>query len=466
MKKFLVLLSLFSWPLLLLAQLTIKVTSIPGNTPAGTSIYVAGTFNGWNPENPDYILDENQDGTYQITIETAPGEVKFKFTRGGWATVEGNANGNFQPDHVVNYPGGEQTVELPILSWEDLGGSNSTATDEVQIIATDFYMPQLNRNRRIWIYLPPDYENSEKYYPVLYMHDGQNVFDASTSFSGEWEVDESLNALFADGDEGIIVVGIDNGGASRTDEYVPWVHPQYGGGEGDAYINFIVETLKPHIDENFRTRPEREYTGLMGSSLGGLISLYGAIEHQDVFSKAGIFSPAFWIAPQAYEHVSSTGKEQDMRIYFLAGEQESASMVSNMQQMYNTLLTAGFANTELFFLTHGDGQHSEWYWAREFPDAYIWLYANVGTTATTAQLQNTRLGISPNPADSTIELNYTMDIKNPFLEILALDGKVVMERQRLRNTSLDVSRLAPGTYLLNLYDRRDLRAAKPFIILR
>ena len=454
-------------PLYLLAQLTLKVTSVPENTPIEDDIYATGTFNNWDPQNDNFILTNNGDGTYEIAITTAPGEVKFKFTRGGWNTVEGNAQGNFQPDHVVNYQGGAQTVELPILSWEDLAGNNSTAAGNVTILSESFYMPQLNKNRRIWVYLPPDYQVSNKSYPVLYIHDGQNVFDAATSFSGEWEVDESLNSLFEDGDEGIIVVAIDNGGASRFDEYSPWVHPQYGGGQGDEYMAFLVETLKPHIDANYRTRPEREHTGLMGSSMGGLISLYGAIQYQEVFSKAGVFSPAFWVAPEAYTHVTSTGKQEDMRIYLLAGEQESESMVPDMQQMYNTLLEAGFDESELFFNTHADGQHSEWYWAREFPGAYIWLYSNSSTVTSTGSIpEPISLRLLPNPTDSLVRFKFDQNIKNPRIAIYTTDGTLVLKRQRLSTDTLNVSTFPNGMYILNVYNKRKLVASQRLVIVR
>ncbi|MEO6039149.1 MAG: alpha/beta hydrolase-fold protein, partial [Saprospiraceae bacterium] len=238
------------------AQLTIKVTAIPANTPPGSSIYIAGNFNNWDPGDATKILTALGGGQFSIVLNPPNGTVEFKLTRGSWATVEGDANGNQQANHVTTYNGQPKTVEVPILTWEDQGsGSTGTAAPNVQIMDTDFYIPQLNRSRRIWLYLPPDYASTTKKYPVLYMQDAQNLFDASTSFSGEWEVDESLNDLHAQGDYGCIVVGIDNGGSHRLDEYSPWVNPDYGGGEGDEYLEFMVNTLKPYIDANYRTLP-------------------------------------------------------------------------------------------------------------------------------------------------------------------------------------------------------------------
>ena len=202
----------------------------------------------------------------------------------------------------------------------------------------------------------------------------QNLFDVNSSLSGEREIDESLNELFDKGDEGVIVIGIDNGSVSRIDEYSPWINSEYGGGEGDEYVNFIVETLKPYVDSSFITMPDRLNTGIMGSSLGALISFYAAIEHQDVFSKAGIFSPSFWFSDEVYAHVDTTGKKYDMDIYLLGGEQEGDDLIQDMNDMIIILHNAGFEDSEIKMITHQDGQHSECYWCREFPHGYLWLF--------------------------------------------------------------------------------------------
>lgn len=436
------------------AQLTIKLTALPINTPANATIYIAGTMNNWDPGSPSYALTHNTDGTYQITLNVGAGTQEFKFTRGSWPTVEGNANGSYLPNRSLQYGGGNQMVQLQIQSWEDLGtGGSGTAAPNVSVISNDFYIPQLNRYRRVWIYLPPNYVTSGKRYPVLYMHDGQNVFDATTSFSGEWEVDESLNELFGQGDGGAIVVAIDNGAANRINEYSPWVHPTYGGGQGDQYVNFIVETLKPYIDDHYRTLPDRLHTGIMGSSMGGLISMYAAIEHQDVFGKAGIFSPAFWFSSQCYAHVSSKGKQADMRIYLLAGQPEdNGSVVNDLYAMYNTLLNAGFGVNELNIVTHSDGQHSEWYWAREFPAAYQWLFANDGAVSTKPRSTPAKIDLSPNPTDSIVYVKSDRNLRKPYYQVLSTKGETLINRTSLKNKTINLASLSSGMYIVLVYD--------------
>jgi len=413
------------------AQLTLKINAIPVNTPVGANIHVVGSFNNWDPADATKVLSFMGSGQYQIELYPAVGQVNFKFTRGSWTTVEGNAIGNYLPDRVLTYNGQPTTVNLSILSWEDLGssGANGTASANVHILDQDFYLPQLNRNRRIWIYLPPDYQSTAKKYPVLYMHDGQNLFDQNTASFGEWEVDESLNELQAQGDWGCIVVGIDHGSQYRFDEYSPWVNSQYGGGQGDEYVEFIVNTLKPYIDANFRTLPGRLTTGIAGSSMGGLISMYAFAERQDVFAKAGIFSPAFWFADnEPVNHVANHPKQGNARVYFISGADEEANgnqsnyVVEDMQAVANAMTTAGFSPGEKSFNVKSDGQHSEWFWAREFPDAYKWLFADF--TSSSIESGNTQpLEIFPNPARSWFRFAGTNDGAKIDYLIIGSDGK-------------------------------------------
>ena len=361
------------------AQVTLRVPSIPENTPEGARLYVAGNFNGWNPGDPAYELTE-KDGVWSVVIPEGTGQAEFKFTRGTWQTAEGGENGGFRDNRTFMFTDESQTLDLSILSWEDLAeGDRSTAASNVSVLAEEFYMPQLDRYRKIWLYLPPDYDTSTKSYPVIYMHDGQNVFDAETAFAGEWEVDETLNALFEQGDHGAIVVAVDNGGDQRLDEYSPWVNAEYGGGEGDAYVQFIAETLKPYIDENFRTLPGAEYTALIGSSMGGLISTYGALEQADMFGKIGAFSPSYWFALEDLNRyvAGSTADLSDTRIYFVASANESASMASNVYAMQTALEAKGLEPGNSVVKIDSYGGHNEAYWRGEFAAAYQWLFDDV-----------------------------------------------------------------------------------------
>ena len=369
----LVLLMLFD-SIQICAQLSISIINLPESKQETENIYFAGNINGWNPCDTAYQFLKNKNGIYNITFNPPLGKIEFKFTRGSWSSVESNKQNQDIENRIINYTGIQKTIDLFIEGWKEEKLIVSTAAKNVTILKEKFYIPQLYRERKIWIYLPPDYHTTDKSYPVLYMHDGQNLFDASSSFSGEWGVDESLNSLFDEGQKGVIVIGIENGREYRVDEYTAWQNTKYGGGEGDKYVNFIVETLKPYVDANYRTLTNRQHTGIMGSSLGGLISFYAALKHQNVFSKAGVFSPSFWFSEEVYEFAKTTRKQYDMRIFMLGGELESDSLVEEMSKMATILKNNGFQDSEIKLVTHIDGKHNEAYWQREFSGCYLWLF--------------------------------------------------------------------------------------------
>ena len=379
--RFLALLLLYA-PAAGFAQVTVTVQQTPTYyTPLLDTLFIAGTFNNWNPGDPAYALLPNGNGGYSTTLTAAQGStVEYKFTRGGWDRVETQAGGGFLPNRSFTY-NGPATIADSIRDWDDLAGPH-TAVGSTRILDLDFGIPQFNRTRRVWIYFPQGYDNSSQRYPVVYMHDGQNLFDELyTAFGTEWAIDESMEDIQNNQGLPAIVVGVDNGGGNRIAEYTPWSHPQYGGGDGEAYVDFLVQTLKPFIDANFRTLPQREYTAIAGSSLGGLISFYAALERPDIFSKAGVFSPSFWFSDSAFVHAAAQGHSQPMRIYMVGGDNESATMVPNMYRMRDTLLAHGFSAGELNLVSHADGQHSEWYWAREYPACFNWLFQGTSLSA-------------------------------------------------------------------------------------
>jgi len=365
------------------AQLTIELTT-PLSTPAGSSIYVAGTFNGWNPAAPEYRLVSAGSGVYRLTLPDAVrGPVELKFTLGSWETVETDSAGGGVTNRTgLVPPEGSATYRATVGGWRD--GSMppprpSTARASVSVMDTAFSIPQLGRTRRVWIYLPPDYAHSSRRYPVLYMHDGQNVFDDATSFSGEWGVDEALDSLHAAGDPGVIVVAVDHGGTRRLHEYSPWTNARYGGGEGDEYVDFLVGTLKPFIDRHYRTRPDRLSTGIAGSSMGGLISLYAVLRYPEVFGRAGVFSPALWFAPEVFAMArGARPAAPDTRIYMVTGGREGNEpevYSGDHLRMVDTLAAAGFRpGVEVEAHLRPEGTHSEGFWRREFPAAYRWLF--------------------------------------------------------------------------------------------
>jgi predicted alpha/beta superfamily hydrolase len=251
----------------------------------------------------------------------------------------------------------------------------STALPGVRLLAQPLAMPGLARQRQVRLYLPPGYASSGKRYPVLYMHDAQNLFDDASAYAGEWQVDETLDALSREGKLELIVVGIDNGGARRMTELNAWDSARFGAGEGRQYMDFIVGTVKPLIDSTYRTLPGRADTAIMGSSMGGLASHYAITQYPQVFSKAGVFSPAYWTAPAAFDFVASQRLPADARVYLLMGEKEGDTMVPDVVRMAAVLGASGHpAQGSVLKIVPG-GQHNEQFWRSQLREALLWMFA-------------------------------------------------------------------------------------------
>lgn len=248
--------------------------------------------------------------------------------------------------------------------------ASSTASHRVQILP-DIWMDQLQRQRTIRVYLPDGYGKSDRRYPVLYMHDGQNLFDDATAYAGEWGVDETLSELQSARGLALIVVGIDNGGDARINELKPFDHPKYGPGEGEAYLDFLVRELKPRIDREYRTLAGRDHTAIMGSSLGGLMSHVAITRYPETFSRAGIFSPAYWIAPAFFQEARQS-LPADSRLYLLAGGREGEEMVSDYRRM--TALLKDSQEAAVLHRLAPQGEHNERFWRSELKAAIEWLF--------------------------------------------------------------------------------------------
>lgn len=279
---------------------------------------------------------------------------------------------------------------MEIATWQDYLADKSagehTISGDIKILK-DLYSPQLENHRDILIYLPAAYETGAAHYPVIYMHDGQNLFDAHTSFAGEWQVDETLLALENDGIVAI-VVGLPNIGPERLNEYSPFHNPRLGGGKGAAYLDFIVQTVKPLIDSQFRSLPDRAHTGILGSSMGGLISLYGFFSQPQTFGFAGVLSPALWFADRAIFPYIQRQPYHPGRLYLDMGTAEYP--VKNWQKLvpariynpscadtrrlYADLKHKGYQpEVTLRYVEDAGAAHNEVAWARRLPDALRFL---------------------------------------------------------------------------------------------
>jgi predicted alpha/beta superfamily hydrolase len=439
-----------------LSAQVISIQSVPGNTPPGDTLFWAGGLNGWNPGNPSWAFAGVFPGPYYLTLPSGTGSTSYKVTRGSWATVEGNASGGFLPNRTYTY-GQADTVPISVASWEDLGTGNSTATANVQVIQPPLWMSALQRPRTIRVYLPPGYDTSAEHYPVLYLLDGQNLFDVATAFAGEWQVDESLNALAAQGWPKVIAIGIDNGGANRLDEYTPWSHPSYGGGDAALFLDFLIQDLKPWVDSAFRTLPQRAHTAIGGSSLGGLFSLYAALDQGQVFSKALVFSPSIWFSDSIWPWAAGQSPLTDVRLYFLSGTAEGGGSVTvQADSMVDLLQQQGWAAVHHAAIP--GGTHTEGFWASQFQDGFKYLFApSAGLTD-----QSSEDTLYPNPTTGTFYLPASWG-QALGVEIINTQGQTVL---RARSSPLQPMHFQaePGIYFVRFQNEKGQTGVKPLVI--
>ena len=246
----------------------------------------------------------------------------------------------------------------------------------------NFYSPQLRNYRSLIIYLPPSYsENTFKRYPVLYMHDGQNIFQASTAFGGvEWGVDETANTLVQHGlMEETLIVGIYNTGANRIYEYAPCCDPTYGGGGANLYERFVIDTVKPWIDSRYRTLTGREDTAMMGSSLGGLVSFYIGRRNPATFSKVAGMSSSFWWNNQALTRTVETSTAHvPVSFYIDAGTVNDR--LSETTRMRDALVAGGYVQgRDLYYYIANGASHNETSWAARVYIPLEYLFPWQGT---------------------------------------------------------------------------------------
>lgn len=247
----------------------------------------------------------------------------------------------------------------------------------IEVIEEEYEIPQLNATRKISALLPHDYYETDKQYPVLYLQDGQNLFNPLAPF-GDWAIDKSMIKLAEQGFSDIIIIAIDHGEKERVLEYLPYYHPRFGKGKGKFYIEFMIEKLIPYVNKNYRTLTDFEHTGIGGSSMGGLISFYAGLANPGVFGKMMIFSPSLWISKMIFDHTKSFEPLNQAKIYLYAGGQESEHHLPNVQKLESIIrkkMVQGH-QIDLHFSINESGKHTEVHWREEFPKALKWLYFN------------------------------------------------------------------------------------------
>jgi predicted alpha/beta superfamily hydrolase len=234
------------------------------------------------------------------------------------------------------------------------------------------WSPQLRNRRGVDVYLPESYGQGRRRYPVVYLQDGQNLSDPSVAFCGNtWRLLDGLPWLAERGIEPI-VVGIHNTPA-RLSEYSPFEDAKHGGGDGDRYARFLIDTVKPRIDEAYRTRKDRASTVVGGSSMGGLISLYAFFRRPSVFGAAAVLSPSIWFGGRQILDFVQDARLTRGRVYLDVGTNEGAATLRDARTLNRLLRRKGYKGDALRYLEAQGAQHREADWAWRLPLALEFL---------------------------------------------------------------------------------------------
>ena len=328
-----------------------------------SQVFIAGNieeFGNWNPG--IVLLDNMGNKTWSKKFRVPKGfRIEYKFTKGSWAT-EALGSDSSVPQNSVLIANSDTSFDITIMNWRDK--FNFTVKGQItgKVDYHKNFVIEGLKPRDIFVWLPPGYDlESDKRYPVLYMHDGQNLVDPRKSNTFiDWQIDETADSLIRNGEiEPIIIVGIDNTD-NRGTEYSKT-------SLGELYMKLIVEEIKPFIDKNYRTLPDRLNTAVGGSSMGGLISFIMAWDYPEVFSKAACFSPAFKFRDFNYidQIKNYTGKKKNLMFYIDNGGVGLESILQpGIDEMMEVLKKKGYNEERDFFLfIDKEAEHNEAAWA-------------------------------------------------------------------------------------------------------
>ncbi len=350
------------------------IVSVPNSTPDNEKICITGNTNQLsNWDGAGIPLEEIGPNLYSYSGSFPIGQnIEFKFTRGSFASVEKTSQGLEIQNRQLKIYENNKVHKAFVEAWADqLGDQNSNNKPNITgnyKILKNIPSKYLKPIRTVVVWLPETYNHTEaqKYrYPVIYMHDGGNLFDPGTSFGGmDWGVDEAMHEGTKAGYlKDAIVVGVYNT-VDRMSEYTPFPDPKHKGGNGENYAKFMVKELKPLIDSKFRTLPDRENTFIGGSSLGGLISLYIGISRPKVFSGIIAMSPSIWWANGGIINwlLENKVSEFDGKIWVDMGTREGEEAIEFSRKLSQTIKSECPAYTGLIYKEFTGGTHSEGSW--------------------------------------------------------------------------------------------------------
>lgn len=393
------------------------VTDKSGKATTDSPIYVASSHNGWSPSDPSQRFTQRSDSKWQLSLKKPKLDSKmaFKLTRGSWEQVEVTADFKDIDNRLLPLvdvsglaPGAQPTIELVVERWRDerpeepkkfgVNPYRAVKVADGRVARVEVAGGGTVVTRDLFVWLPPGYDdsaNAARTYPVLYLNDGQNLFDAPDSVpGGGWKVDQVASKLIKEGTiQPLIIVGIPNTGAKRVVEYLPVQAMDDVPAGGDAYVDFLAHEVVPRVQRAFRVNPDPKLTGIGGSSLGGIIALHAASRYPEIFGLALIESPSltlkdglamkFFSQARFAQARSAEGSSVPQRFFLgMGGKEEgdkgtpegNAKVVTALHDLKALLVGKGVSDNNISVLVNPDDTHNEIAWNKRLPAALTFLY--------------------------------------------------------------------------------------------
>jgi predicted alpha/beta superfamily hydrolase len=341
-------------------------------------VYLTGNFNNWKTDDPALRFTCVRKGVWRLRLKMALlkgfQQIEYKFTRGSWNEMELLTSGQPTKNRVLT--DFSKPIETQINQW----GSGEWPEykpflPKIEIMGEALYLPSLDVKRRVFALLPHDYHsNLSKRYPVLYLQDAQNLFNPENPY-GNWGIDIELCKLARHGYGDVIVIAVEHGGKERIDEFSP-IKTKFGRGKARNYVKALAETIKPAVDARYRTLPGRMHTGIGGSSMGGLVSIYGGLIYPQTFGRLMIFSPSLWVTSRVRFNTITFYEPEPTRIYCYGGSKEGSNMIGNLRNFKRSIKEQALDHNVVKFELSIDpeGRHTETRWGKEFARAVHWLF--------------------------------------------------------------------------------------------
>lgn len=425
------------------AQKTMRIYT-PQLTPLFDTLYISGPHNGWNAASTADQLTFITEGVYEYRVPKVQDDVfEFVITRGSFDRTEANAQGDSIAPHQAVLSSNEP-IEITVEGWTDLKRQH-TVTPYVRLLASRF--PSPTEARRIWVCLPKDYSsNTTVSYPVWYVQDGQNIFDTRTSYAGEWKWDEAMQEHCAQS----IIIGIDNVGSERLNEYAPFPNEQYNtGGGANAYLDWITDEVMPFVNARLRTRTGPTNTTIAGSSMGALVAIWAVLRYPEYFGRAVALSPSLWFNADAIlRYVQQEALSSALELFMMGGVSESQHMITDMSDLRSALLAKGLPVAQVAIYTDANGTHSELSWSTQLTDALGWIDGCAVPTHTALALPDVYAW--PNPVRSILNVALPEHLLIRKWAIRNQEQREVLNEPNAQayEVQIDCSMLIPGAYQL------------------